>query len=212
MVKGIIFDLDGVLVFTDKFHYKAWKGLADRMGIEFNEEINNRLRGVGRMDSLEIILERYTGEPLTQEEKVALTEEKNDAYKELLSTMTPDDVTREVRDTLAELRNRGYKLSVGSSSKNTKYILDRVDLKDAFDAVSDGTNITKSKPDPEVFLKGAEFLGLEPEDCAVIEDAPAGIDAAKAGNMLAVGIGEAASYDKTDVSIDSIGDLLKVFE
>jgi len=126
--------------------------------------------------------------------------------------MTPDDVTREVRDTLAELRNRGYKLSVGSSSKNTKYILDRVDLKDAFDAVSDGTNITKSKPDPEVFLKGAEFLGLEPEDCAVIEDAPAGIDAAKAGNMLAVGIGEAASYDKTDVSIDSIADLLKVFE
>jgi len=210
MLKGFIFDLDGVLVFTDKFHYQAWKKMADKMGIYFDEEINNRLRGVSRMDSLEIILERYDGEPLTQEQKEALAAEKNESYRELLSTMTPADVTDEVRDTLAELRARGYKLALGSSSKNAKYILERVALTDAFDAISDGTNITRSKPDPEVFLKAAEFLGLQPADCAVVEDAEAGIDAAKAGGMLACGIGEAATYAKTDRPLTTFADLLKV--
>lgn len=141
-IKGIIFDLDGVLVFTDKFHYRAWKAIADDMGIYFDEKINNRLRGVSRMDSLEIILERYEGKLLTMAEKVSLAEKKNQIYRELLRTMTPEDVSEEVRDTLKKLHVDGFKLAIGSSSKNTKFILEKVELIDAFDAVSDGTNIT----------------------------------------------------------------------
>ena len=206
--KAIIFDLDGVIVFTDKFHYQAWKKMADRMGIYFDEEINNRLRGVSRMDSLEIILERYDKE-LSIQQKEALAEEKNNTYRELLATMTPEDVSEEVRKTLWKLRHKkGYKLAIGSSSKNAKFILDKVQLTDYFDAISDGTNITKSKPDPEVFLKAADFLGEQPQACIVVEDAYAGIDAAKSGNMTAVGIGDAASYEKTDVPISHFVELL----
>jgi len=206
-MKAIIFDLDGVLVFTDKFHYKAWKKMADEIGVYFDEQINMRLRGVSRMDSLEIILERYEGETLSEAEKEMLAEEKNNTYRGLLAQLTPDDVTGEVRNTLRMLRERGYLLAIGSSSKNTKYILERVQLTE-FDAISDGTNITKSKPDPEVFLKAAQFLGVNPAECLVVEDARAGIDAAKAGGMLAAGIGDAAGYDKTDYALHSFSDLL----
>ena len=191
-IKGLIFDLDGVLVFTDKFHYQAWKTMADELGVYFDETINHRLRGVSRMDSLEIILERYEGPDLSLREKEKLAEKKNEIYRTLLESMTPDDVTKEVRDTLTKLREKGYKLAIGSSSKNAKFILEKVELKDAFDAISDGNNITKSKPDPEVFLKAAEYLGLPPKACMVVEDAEAGIEAAKKGGMYAAGIGEAA--------------------
>ena len=133
--------------------------------------------------------------------------EKNAAYRELLSTMTPADVSDEVRNTLAELKRRGYKLAIGSSSKNAKFILERVQLLDMFDAISDGTNISRSKPDPEVFLKAAEFLGEAPEDCAVVEDAYAGIDAAKAGGMTAIGIGDAAGYEKADYRLETFAQL-----
>jgi len=210
--KGIIFDLDGVIVFTDKYHYQAWKAVADEMGVYFDEQINHRLRGVSRMDSLDIILEKYEGVPLSQEEKNAIAEKKNNIYRELLQTMSPADVTDEVRDTLKELRNRGIKISLGSSSKNAKFILEKVELIDLFDAISDGTNITKSKPDPEVFIKGAEFLGLEPKDCVVVEDADAGIEAAVAGGMHPAGIGEARDYVKTEYKLDTFSDLLKIFE
>lgn len=211
-VRALIFDLDGVLVFTDQYHYQAWKQLADKMGIYFDEQINNRLRGVSRMDSLEIILERYGGPALSQEEKLSLATEKNEIYRNLLARMTPDSVTREVRDTLAGLRRRGYRLAVGSSSKNAKTILARTRLAEAFDAVSDGTNISRSKPDPEVFLKAAEFLGLAPGNCAVVEDAGAGIDAAAAAGMLPVGIGEAGAYGRTVCPIHTISDLLTLFK
>lgn len=211
-MKAFIFDLDGVIVFTDKFHYLAWKKMADEMGIYFDETINNRLRGVSRAESLEIILERYEGPALSQEKKAELMEGKNNTYKELLGGMTPDDVTDEVRNTLAELHNRGYKLALGSSSKNAKFILEKVELLGAFDAISDGTNITKSKPDPEVFLKAAEFLGEKTEECYVVEDAYAGIDAAKSAGMQAVGIGDAAGYGATDKKIKSFGELLTLEE
>lgn len=209
--KAIIFDLDGVLVFTDHYHYLAWKKLADRLGIYFDETINNQLRGVSRMASLEIILERCTGPELSLEEKTALAEEKNGYYRELLRQMTPDSVAPQVRRTLAELRGRGYRLAIGSSSKNARTILERTNLSDAFDAISDGSNITRSKPDPEVFLKAAQFLGVCPEACAVVEDAQAGIDAALAGGMLAVGIGEAAEYEKTQKPIRQFQELLNLF-
>jgi beta-phosphoglucomutase len=208
--KGFIFDLDGVIVFTDKFHYQAWKKMADGMGIYFDETINNRLRGVSRAQSLEIILERYEGEPLSDEKKAQLLEEKNNTYRALLADMTAADVTEDVRLTLKKLREAGCRLAIGSSSKNAKYILERVDLMDAFDAISDGTNITHSKPHPEVFEKAGEFLGLAPEECAVVEDAYAGIDAAKAAGMAAVGIGDASGYDKADYRIKNFSELLNI--
>ncbi len=205
--KGIIFDLDGVLVHTDKLHYRAWKKIADARGIPFNEEMNNLLRGVSRMESLEIILRNYHGPALSAEEKEAIAEEKNRYYREELETMTPEDVTEEVRESLTALKAAGIKVAVGSSSKNTRFILKQVGLDKIFDGVSDGTNITKSKPDPEVFLKAAEFVSLAPADCLVVEDAVAGIEAAKSGGMKAAGIGDAASCEKTDYRIAALADL-----
>ena len=209
-MKAFIFDLDGVLVFTDRFHYQAWKKMADRIGVYFDEQINNRLRGVSRAESLEIILERWEGAPLSKEEKEALMEEKNNTYRELLKTMTPADVADDVRQTLDQLKKRGHRLAIGSSSKNTKFILQQVALTDVFDAISDGTNISRSKPDPEVFIKAAQFLGEEPDNCIVVEDAFAGIDAAKAAGMTGVGIGDAAGYEKADVRIQNFAELLEL--
>ena len=211
-IKGLIFDLDGVLVFTDKFHYQAWKTMADELGVYFDETINHRLRGVSRMDSLEIILERYEGPDLSLREKEKLAEKKNEIYRTLLESMTPDDVTKEVRDTLTKLREKGYKLAIGSSSKNAKFILEKVELKDAFDAISDGNNITKSKPDPEVFLKAAEYLGLPSKACMVVEDAEAGIEAAKKGGMYAAGIGEAAKSINADESLKTFSELVDIVD
>lgn len=210
-IKGLIFDLDGVIVFTDQFHYQAWKKMADEMGIYFDEAINNRLRGVSRMESLSIILEKYDGEELPLEEKEKLAEQKNAYYRKLLKTMTPEDVSDEVRETLEELRKRGYKLAIGSSSQNAKMILNQVALTHAFDEISDGTNIVRSKPDPEVFLKAADFLELDPQECAVVEDAYAGIDAAKAGKMTAIAIGDATTYNKSDIRLQKFVQLLDYF-
>lgn len=208
--KAIIFDLDGVICFTDKFHYQAWKALADRLGIYFDEKINDRLRGVSRIASLDIILEQATKE-YTQEEKEAFTTEKNDTYRELLKNMSPADLSDEVKNTLVELRNRGYKLSIGSSSKNTRFILGQIGLGDFFDAVADGTDITHSKPDPEVFLISAQKIGIDPADCAVVEDAKSGIEAAKAGGMTALALfGDAKGCGLEDYDLASFGDLLDI--
>ena len=204
---AVIFDLDGVICHTDKYHYQAWKAVADELGIYFDEEINNRLRGVSRMESFEIILERYEGE-MSEEEKECWTTKKNDIYKELLKNMSPADLSAEVKETLDDLRANGHKLAIGSSSKNARFILGQLGLGEYFDAISDGNNISKSKPDPEVFVKAAEFLGEQPEDCYVVEDAYAGIDAAKNAGMQAVGIGDAAGYEKADHKIQSFRDLL----
>lgn len=208
-MKAFIFDLDGVLVSTDKYHYQAWKKMADDEGIYFDEKINDRLRGVSRMDSLGIVLER-AGRQYTEEEKVALANKKNDLYRDLLKNLTPADRLAGVTETLEKLRAEGFLLAVGSSSKNTPTILDKIGYGGYFDAVSDGNNITKSKPDPEVFVKAAEMLKLPAEECFVVEDAKAGIDAAKAGGFVSVGIGDAAHYDKTDYKISTISDILKL--
>lgn len=208
-MRAFIFDLDGVIVFTDRFHYQAWKQMADEMGVYFDEQINNRLRGVSRAESLEIILERYEGVPLSDEKKLELMEQKNNCYRKLLGEMTPDDVSSEVRDTLQKLRETGYKLAIGSSSKNAKYILEKVELSEMFDAISDGTNISRSKPNPEVFLKAAEYLQEDPAECYVVEDAYAGIDAANAAGCVSVGIGEASKYAEADYRIETFADLLE---
>ena len=208
-MKAVIFDLDGVICFTDKYHYQAWKALADRLGIYFDEIINNRLRGVSRMASLDIILER-ADRSYTQEEKDAFAEEKNATYVELLQQMSPADLSDEVKETLHALRAAGYRLAIGSSSKNTKLILSRIGLGDFFDAISDGTNITHSKPDPEVFLMAAEMLSLPPEECLVVEDAKAGIQAAHAGGFRSAGIGEASEHPDCTYPIAHFSDLKKI--
>lgn len=210
-IKGIIFDLDGVIVHTDRYHYQAWKTLADRLGIYFDETINQRLRGVSRMQSLEIILERYEGAGFSEREKEKLAEEKNNTYRELLENMQPEDVGVNVRRTLETLKKRGYALAIGSSSKNAKFILSRTELTEMFDAISDGTNITKSKPDPEVFLMAAEYLKLSPEECVVVEDADAGIVAAKAGGMKAAAIGKEVDGKNADYHISSLEELTKIY-
>lgn len=208
MIKGIIFDLDGVIVHTDEMHYQAWKQIANRIGVEFNRDINNRLRGVSRMESLEIILEN--AKPISDVEKLVLSDEKNAVYKKLLETLSEEDVDRDVKMVLRELKKRHIKLAIGSSSKNARFILEQIKLTDFFDAVSDGNNIEKSKPDPEVFLKAAEFLMLKPSECAVVEDACAGIDAAISGGFYSVGIGDASGYDKAEMKIHRLAEVLNL--
>lgn len=189
MIKGIIFDLDGVLVSTDELHYKAWKKLADELGItEFSKEDNERQRGVSRMESLEVVLQKGS-KTYSEEEKEALAERKNDYYKELLQELDKNAVLPGAFDTLADLRKRGLKIAVGSVSKNTPVILAKTGLADFIDKVSCGLDITKSKPDPEVFLVAAKKLELAPGECVVVEDSAAGIVAAKAAGMKSLGVG-----------------------
>lgn len=209
--RAVIFDLDGVICHTDKYHYQAWKAVADQLGIYFDEVINNRLRGVSRMESFEIILERYEG-VMSQEEKIAYTEKKNDIYKELLKNMNPGDLSLEVKETLDGLRAKGLKLAIGSSSKNARFILGQLGLGDYFDAVSDGNNISKSKPDPEVFVKAAQYLGEEPGNCLVVEDAKAGLEAAIGGGMDCAAIGDAVLSGLGTYNLKTFGDLLAAVE
>ncbi len=210
--KAIIFDLDGVICFTDEYHYRAWKALADRLNAPFDRTINNRLRGVSRMASLEIVLETYTGPELSEEEKAALATEKNEMYRESLKEMSPADLSDEVRETLDALRAKGLKLAIGSSSKNTPFILKQIGLEGYFDAVSDGNNISRSKPDPEVFLKAAEFLGMDPADCLVVEDAVSGAEAGHAGGMKVACLGDAARQGAGDWNMNSFSELLTIME
>lgn len=206
--KAVIFDLDGVICFTDHYHFLAWKALADSLGLAFDESKNDRLRGVSRMDSLEIVLEEYTGPALSHEEKLALAEKKNDLYRQYLKSMTPADLSDEVRNTLNALRQQGLKLAIGSSSKNTPLILERIGLNNFFDAISDGNNITRSKPDPQVFTMAAQMLELPPEECLVVEDAQAGIQAATAGGFHSAGLGPAAVCPQTTYPLSTFSGLL----
>jgi beta-phosphoglucomutase len=207
--QAVIFDLDGVICRTDKYHYQAWKQIADELGVRFDEALNDRLRGIGRMESLEILLETYPRR-LTPRQKLDLAEKKNRLYRTLLSAMSPAEVDAEVRDTIARIKAKGLLTAIGSSSKNTKFILKRIGLEHGFDAVSDGTNITRSKPDPEVFLKASEYLGVSPGACLVVEDALSGIEAARAAGMDCAAIGEGTGYYHATYCLNSFSDLLKI--
>lgn len=209
MIKAVIFDLDGVICSTDRYHYQAWKQLADELGVFFNEEINNRLKGVSRMESLDIILEK-SNKKYSIEEKQKLATKKNDTYRNLLKNMDDHDVSSDVLKTLYFLERNGIKTAIGSSSKNTMFILERIGLDNYFDAIADGTQISKSKPDPEVFLLAAKKLCLEPKDCIVVEDAKTGIDAANAGGFISVGINDAANYSETKYRIKKVSDVLNI--
>ena len=206
--QGIIFDLDGVICSTDEYHFLAWKALADRLGIPFDRERNNLLRGVSRMASLEIILEKGD-KTYTDAEKAAFAEEKNTLYRQLLAQMSPADLSDNVKTTLDTLRRTGLKLAIGSSSKNTPFILERIGLGSFFDAVADGNCITHSKPHPEVFLKAAEMIGLKPESCLVVEDAHAGVEAAVAGGFDCAAIGDAKDDARAKWHLTQFSDLLE---
>lgn len=207
--KGIIFDLDGVICSTDEYHYLAWQALASRLDIPFDRERNNLLRGVSRMESLEIILEKAE-RAYTQDEKLAFAQEKNERYRELLKQMSEKDLTDEVRNTLHALKAKGLQLAIGSSSKNTPFILERIGLDKFFMGVSDGNCITHSKPHPEVFLKAADMLKLKPEECLVVEDAHAGVEAAAAGGFDCAAMGDARDDQRAQWHLKRFSDLLGI--
>ncbi len=189
MIKGIIFDLDGVLVSTDEMHFQAWKRLAEELNIhDFSRKDNERQRGVSRMASLNVVLEK-SEKTYTEEEKQALADRKNEYYKELLAAMDDSCVLKNVKPSLEELKNRGLKLAVGSASKNAPAILEKAGLLSYLDACSCGLDVSKSKPNPEVFLVAAKKLNLSPEECLVVEDAQAGVEAAHRGGMKALAVG-----------------------
>lgn len=193
-IKAVIFDLDGVIVTTDDCHYEAWKRMADEEGIYFDRQINERLRGVSRMASLDIVLERAE-KVYSEDEKNEMAQRKNNYYVELIKQLTPEAILPGVVNNLKNLKEAGIKIAIGSSSKNTPIILKQIGLNTTFDAVSDGNNITKSKPDPEVFLKAADMLGMAYKDCMIVEDADAGIEAGKAAGMVTLAVNNAQGGD-----------------
>lgn len=210
MIQGICFDLDGVLVQTDNLHYLAWKGLADRLGIPFDRAQGDRCRGISRMESLEIVLE-HTDHIYSAEEKERFAQEKNEAYRAMLARLSPSDIPADVLPTLRELRRRGYRLALASGSKNAGLILARTGLGRYLDAAADGKCITRSKPDPEIFLTAAKMLDLPPQACAAVDDAVAGIQAGRAAGMVTVGIGDSARRSAGDYNLMCFGQLLDLF-
>lgn len=205
MIQAVIFDLDGVIVSTDDFHYEAWKDLADSLEIPFDRTENERLRGVSRRESLEIILEKAT--KVYEEDAIeSFLQLKNERYKEKLVALSRDDLLEGVSESLTYLKEQGIKIAIGSSSKNAPQILEQIGMSDYFDTVVDGNQIAKSKPDPEVFLLAAKHLGVAPEACLVVEDAEAGVMAALAGGMKVLAVGAAntnkeATYKSQTLSV-----------
>jgi beta-phosphoglucomutase len=201
--KAVIFDLDGVIVCTDECHYMGWKQLADEEGIYFDREINMRQRGVSRMESLDVLLEK-SGKSYSDEEKKLMAERKNGYYREFIRELAPKDILPGVLDFTESLKQKGIKIAIGSSSKNSPAILKSIGLAEYFDATADGNDITKSKPDPEVFLLAAERLGIPPSECLVVEDADAGVEAALAAGMKVLGVGSAAGNEKAHYRYESL--------
>lgn len=206
-IKAMIFDLDGVIVSTDELHYKAWAAIAAKEKIPFDRTINDRLRGVSRLESLDIILEKAK-RTYPQREIEVLAEEKNVIYRQLLAELTPSCVSADVRRTLRLLRSMGFKTAIGSSSRNATLILERTAMTGFFDAVSDGNNIVRSKPDPEVFVKASAMLGTETWTCLVVDDSVAGFEAAHRCGMVACAIGPSCGKGMADIEVDKLSDLL----
>jgi len=194
---GLIFDLDGVIVDTAKFHFKAWQKLAKKIGVDFTEKENEQLKGVSRVKSLEKILE-WGNKSISDDLFQQLMDDKNQDYLGYVKAMTTDDILPGVKDFLTTARAEGHPIALGSASKNAKTILSAVRLLDMFDVIIDGNQVTKGKPDPEGFLKAAEQLNCQPKDCVVFEDSIAGIQAANTGKMISIGIGENSVLKEAD--------------
>jgi len=198
MIKGFLFDLDGVIVETAIFHYQAWRKMANDLGFDISEEFNEGLKGISRMDSLNLIIE-HGNIVLSESEKIDWATKKNEHYLTLVSKMTADDILPGIKEFFKQIKQTDIKIALGSVSKNAKMILEGVGLINEFDAIIDGTKISKGKPDPEVFLKGAAELGLSSDECLVFEDAVAGVAAGKNAGMKVVGIGNIEVLTKADI-------------
>ena len=204
MIKGFLFDLDGVIVDTAVFHFQAWRRLAQKLGGDFTEEQNEQLKGVSRVDSLKKIIE-WTGASVSDEEFQTLMVEKNGWYLDLVRGLGPQDALPGALNFLQTAYDQGIKIALGSASKNAPMILEKLGITPLFTAIIDGNNVVNGKPHPEVFLKGAEALGLEPSECVVFEDSIAGVQAAKTGGMSSVGIGDAETL-QADIHFTALGD------
>jgi beta-phosphoglucomutase len=209
-IKAFLFDLDGVIVDTAIYHYQAWRRLANELGFDISEEFNEQLKGVSRMESLDIIL-AHGGLTLPDEKKTELATQKNQWYLELVSRMTSEDILPGVANFFSQVRKANLLTALGSVSKNAPLILERIGMTEAFDAIIDGTKITKGKPDPEVFTKGAAELEVSPAECVVFEDAVAGVEAGKRGGMFVVGLGSPDVLTQADFVAPSL-DALTVDE
>ncbi|MEM9076646.1 MAG: beta-phosphoglucomutase [Bacteroidota bacterium] len=205
MIKGFIFDLDGVITDTAEQHYVAWKKLSDENGWKFDREVNDKLRGISRLDSIKVILDHNN---LTLDEKtmVELATTKNDRYVESLEEVTPDDFLPGAKELLTHLRQEGFHVALGSASKNASKVLQQLNALGYFDVIGDGNSVTESKPNPAIFLYGAEKLGLQPDECIVFEDAESGVDAAKAGGFYSVGIGPKDRVGHADLRFETMSD------
>jgi beta-phosphoglucomutase len=195
-IKAIIFDLDGVLTNTSEYHYKAWKMLADELGIHFDRNINEKLRGIPRKESLEIML---GGKKFSEAEKNRMMDVKNDYYVDLLTQMTPDDILPGVPELLREIRKAGIKIGIGSSSKNAKTVIDKLKLESFIDSISDGHSVDNHKPAPDLFLHCAANLAASPKEAIVVEDAESGVEAALNGGFWAIGLGPAERVGKAHI-------------
>jgi beta-phosphoglucomutase len=205
-IKACLFDLDGVIVDTAKYHYLAWKRLAKELGFDFTDKLNERLKGVSRMRSLEILLE-VSGLTLDEKVKMELAQKKNNWYCEYIAKMSRDEILPGSKEFLEILRNNGIKIALGSASKNSMSILTILGLVDTFDTIVDGNKVSHSKPDPEVFLLGAKELGVAPEECVVFEDAQAGIEAAINAGMYSIGIGEVKVLSRANLVVSSLKEM-----
>lgn len=203
-LKAFIFDLDGVITDTAEFHYQGWKRLAGEEGIPFNREDNEQLRGISRRKSLELILK---GKEVSEEKMQEMMDRKNSYYQELIATITEDNLLPGVLDLLEELKSRGYKLAVASASRNAKPVVKNLGIGGIFETVSDGYSVENTKPEPDLFLHTADVLGVEPEACVVVEDAEAGVEAALAAGMVAVGIGPEERVGKADYRYDRVAEI-----
>jgi beta-phosphoglucomutase len=203
MIKGFIFDLDGVITDTADLHYKAWKKLADHLGWEFDQNVNDKLRGVSRMDSIRIIRDHNKAE-IAEEKLTELAKYKNDIYVASLEEMTPNDYLPGAQELLNLLRREGFLVALGSASRNAAKVLQQLDANKYFDVIGDGNSVTNSKPAPDIFLYAANALDLKPEECIVYEDAKSGIDAAKAGGFHSVGIGPKERVGHADVRFETM--------
>lgn len=206
MIKGLIFDLDGVIVDTAKYHYLAWKKLADELGLRFDNHDNELLKGVSRLRSFEIILGLNEAE-MSDAEKDTCCTKKNGYYVDYIRRLTPEEILPGAERFLRQARDEGFRIALGSASKNAGTILERLTIGELFDAVVDGTMVSRAKPDPEVFLVGAEMLGLPPEECVVFEDAVSGVVAAHNGGMKAVGVANSEVIGCCDYFIESFNDI-----
>ena len=199
-IKACLFDLDGVIVDTAKYHFLAWKELAERLGFKFTEAQNERLKGVSRMDSLNILLE-IGNIAVDETEKIQMTNNKNKRYLEFIEQMQPDEILPGVLPFLESLKKAGIKTAIGSASKNAPGIIEKLQIGHFFDAIIDGNTVTNAKPNPEVFLKGALALNVLPSECVVFEDAASGVEAAINGGMKCIGVGDTNILQNADLVI-----------